>query len=199
MGESSSAFARLLEVLNRLEIPHEVGGSVASSAHGIERTTLDIDLVVDLKPGKIDAFASELQEEFYADASLIREAFARGRAANLIHFRSARKFDLFPLRDDEYSRTEFGRRALRRVSPDGVEAIVCAVASAEDTILRKLEWYRAGGEVSQRQWDDVLGVSRIVGKALDLVYVRQWASYLKVDELLEKLLAESGLGGAPAR
>jgi|SRR5271154_3315416 len=198
MGEFSNAFARLLEVLDQLEIPYEVGGSVASSVHGLTRTTLDVDLIVDLKADQIDAFASELQDEFYADASLIREAFSRGRAANLIHLRSAWKFDLFPLRDDEYSRMEFGRRSFREVSPDGLETIECTVASAEDTILRKLEWYRAGGEVSQRQWDDVLGVSRTVGKSLDLVYLRRWASYLKVDYLLERLLAESGLGGAAA-
>ena len=195
MGEFSSAFARLLEVLNRLEIPYEVGGSVASSAHGITRTTLDVDLVVDLKADKIDAFASDLQPEFYADAPLIREAFARGRAANLIHFRTARKFDLFPLREDGSTAGRNSDAALFVESVRmGVEAIECAVASAEDTILRKLEWYRAGGEVSQRQWDDVLGISKVAGRRLDLVYLRQWAGYLKVDDLLEKLVAESGLG-----
>lgn len=68
--------------------------------------------------------------------------------------------------------------------------VECAVASAEDTILRKLEWYRAGGETSQRQWEDVRGILRISGERLDLEYLRKWAKFLKVDDLLETLLQE---------
>jgi hypothetical protein len=100
---SSKPLVRLIEVLDRLGIAYQIGGSVASSAHGIPRTTLDVDLVVDMAPGLIDDFASELNLDFYADAALIRESFARGRAANLIHFATAWKFDLFPLQRDEYS------------------------------------------------------------------------------------------------
>jgi hypothetical protein len=113
----SDAVSPLLEVLDRLEIPYEIGGSVASSAHGIPRTTLDVDIVVDMKPEQIEPFAAELSGEFYADAALIREAFTRGRAANLIHYATAWKFDLFPLRDDEYSRTEFGGGRIGKFVP----------------------------------------------------------------------------------
>src|SRR5665213_1635336 len=118
MGTPAEALGRLLEVLDRMEIPYEIGGSVASSTHGVPRTTLDVDLVVDLKPEQIDGFAAQLQDAFYADPILIREAFERGRAANLIHTGTAWKFDLFPLRKDEYSRTEFGRRVFREIRPD---------------------------------------------------------------------------------
>src|SRR5438045_2649573 len=107
MASPAEALNCLLEALDRMEIPYAVAGSVASSFHGIPRTTLDIDLVVDMKPDQIDDFTAQLRGEFYADADLIREAFIRGRAANLIHLASAWKFDLFPLRADEYSRTEF--------------------------------------------------------------------------------------------
>jgi len=191
MSTLAEAFARLLAVLDRLEVPYEVGGSVASSAHGIPRTTLDVDIVVDLKPERIDSFVAELRQEFYADARQIREAFALGRAANLIHLGSVWKFDLFPLRNDEYSRMEFGRRAFRESRPDGGESIECLVASVEDTILRKLQWYRARGEVSERQWNDLRGVWRAAGARLDSGYLRRWAEYLKVDDLLEKLRTES--------
>lgn len=190
MSTLAEAFAHLLAIPDRMEIAYEVGGSVASSAHGIPRTTLDVDIVVDLKPDQIDSFAAELSHEFYADPALIREAFAMGRAANVIHLNSVWKFDLFPLRNDDYSRTEFGRRRFRAIRPDGREAIECSVASLEDTILRKLEWYRAGGETSERQWNDLLGVIAAAGGQLDLGYARRWAWYLKVDDLLEKLLAD---------
>ena len=145
----SEALERLIEALDRLEIPYAVAGSMAGSAHGIPRTTLNVDLVVDLAADKIDEFAADLQGDFYVDADLIRESFARGRAANLIHLATAWKFDLFPLGTDEYSRAGFGRRSFREIQPDGAGKVECAVASAEDTILRKLEWYRAGGESSK--------------------------------------------------
>ena len=190
MSTFAEAFAHLLAVLDRMEIPYEVGGSVASSAHGIPRTTLDVDIVVNLKPDQIDSFAAELSSEFYADASQIREAFAMGRAANVIHLDSVWKFDLFPLRNDDYSRTEFGRRSFRAIRPDGREAIECSVASVEDTILRKLEWYRAGGEASERQWNDLRGVVQAARGQFELGYLHRWAGYLKVEDLLEKLLGD---------
>jgi hypothetical protein len=188
MSTLADAFAQLLGVLDRMEIPYEVGGSVASSAHGIPRTTLDVDIVVDLKTEQIEALVAELRQEFYADAAQIREAFAMGRAANVIHLGSVWKFDLFPLGNDEYSRMEFSRRACREIRPDGGAAVDCAVASVEDTILRKLEWYRAGGERSERQWNDLLGVRRAAGERLDFDYLRRWAKRLKVEDLIEKLL-----------
>ena len=190
MRSASDAVARVLAVLDRMEIPYAVGGSAASSAHGMPRTTLDLDIVVDFKPEQIDDFAAELADEFYVDAETMRDAFARGRSVNLIHFASAWKFDLFPLKQDAYSRVEFGRRAFREIRPDGSAAIECAVASREDTVLRKLEWYRAGGESSERQWNDVRGVCRAAGVALDVAYLRRWAGHLNVADLLEKLLAE---------
>lgn len=181
MSTLAEAFVRLLAVLDRMEVPYEVGGSVASSAHGIPRTTLDVDIVLDLKPEQVDSFVAELRQEYYADATQIREAFAIGRAANVIHLGSAWKFDLFPLRKDEYSRIEFGRRGIREIRLDGGEAIECSVASAEDTILRKLEWYRAGGEASERQWNDLRGMCRAARDLVDPGYLRQWAKYLKVE------------------
>lgn len=193
MRPPSNPLVRLLEVLDRLGIAYQIGGSVASSAHGIPRTTLDVDLVVDMAPELIDDFASELNLDFYADAALIRESFARGRAANVIHLATAWKFDLFPLRRDEYSRVAFARRSFRQIRPDGRDVIECAVASAEDTILRKLEWYKAGGESSQRQWNDLLGVCRTVKERLDFTYLRRWAVHLRLNDLLERLLAESKL------
>ena len=190
MSTPRGAFARLLEVLDRMEIRYEVGGSVASSAHGIPRSTLALDLVVDLAADQIEEFAAALQPEFYADATLIRESFLQGRAANLIHMGTGWKFDLFPLRGDEYSRVEFSRRVWREVSPDGIGRVECAVASPEDTVLRKLQWYRAGNETSERQWNDLRGVLRACGSSLDLVYMRRWAGETGIADLLEKLLAE---------
>ena len=183
MAKPSESLARLLAVLDRLEIPYAVCGSVASSVHGIPRTTLDEDMLVDLKAElrdqHIDELASEPAGDFYADTGLIREAFARGRAANLIHLETTWKFDLFPLQGDVYSRVGFGRRSFRLVRPDGGAVLECAVISAEDTVLRKLEWCRARGETSERQWNDLRGICRVVSAGLDVGYLRKWAGALR--------------------
>ena len=190
MATPADALARLLEILDRSEIQHSIGGSVASSTHGIPRTTMDVALVADIKPHQVDELVALLQAEFYADAAMIREAMSPGRSFNLIHYATAYKFDVFPLRNDDFSRTEFGRRAFTQIRSFGPEPLECAIATAEDTILRKLEWYRAGGETSERQWNDFRGILKVSGPRLDLAYLRHWASYLKVDDLLERLLAE---------
>jgi len=163
---------------------------VASSEHGVPRTTFDADLVTDLRLDQVDELAALLAPDFYADADMMRRALQRGRAFNVIHYASAFKFDLFPLGQDEYSRTEFGRRSWIELRALGPVPIECAVATAEDTILRKLEWYRAGGETSERQWNDMRGVLKISGARLDRAYMRRCAPVLKVDDLLERLLAE---------
>lgn len=190
MASAADAFLKVLEVLDRMEVPYLVGGSVASSVHGIARPTMDADLVADLHLDQVDEFASLLKSEFYADPAAIRDALSRKRAFNLIHLATTFKIDVFPLRADSYSRASFGRRRFEASRSFGPEPIECAMASAEDTILRKLEWYRAGGETSERQWNDLRGILMVSGAKLDRDYMRRWAEYLKVGDLLERLLAE---------
>lgn len=190
MESPANALQLLLAIFDQMEIRYYVGGSVASSVHGIPRTTMDVDVVIDLKSEQADELAGLLAAEFYADAETIKRALAVGRAFNVIHLQSAYKIDLFPLRKDEFSRSEFGRRKFTEVRSLGAEPIECAVASPEDTILRKLEWYRQGGETSERQWNDLRGVVRVSGAELDRDYMRKWAEYLQVGDLLERLLTE---------
>jgi hypothetical protein len=197
MSPVTRALARLIEILDRMEIRYALAGSVASSAHGAPRTTMDVDLVVDLRPEQIDEFAEELQQEFYVDPAQIRDAFSRGRAANLIHLKTAWKFDLFPLMPDEYSQLTMGRRSFRDIhlhtGSEEEAGMECAVIAPEDTILRKLQWYRAGGESSQQQWSDLRGICKSAGHQLDIAYLRGWAARLQIGDLLEKLLTEFGL------
>lgn len=185
----SDAIGRILSVLDRMEIPYLVGGSVASSIHGQSRPTMDLDLVADLRPEHVDEFVQTLAGEFYVDAQSIRDAMRLGRAFNIIHLGSTFKIDIFPLKRDEYSQVSFQRRGFRESHSFGLP-VELAVASPEDTVLRKLEWYRSGGEISERQWNDLRGVVRMRTEALDYEYLRKWAVFLKVDDLLERLLAE---------
>ena len=190
MANATDSFVKLLETLDKMEVPYLLGGSAASSVHGIARPTMDADVVADLRPDQVEEFVSLLKKDFYADPSAIREALSRKRSFNLIHFASTFKIDIFPLKSDPYSRASFGRRRYEESHSFGPEPIECAVASAEDTILRKLEWYRAGGETSERQWNDLRGIVMVQQDRLDREYMRHWAKDLKVDDLLERLLAE---------
>ena len=189
MTNPNAAFRRLVEVLGGLKIPFFVGGSVASSTHGVARATMDVDLVAGVEPHHIAGLVAALGKDFYADPDMIREALSVGRAFNLIHFATTYKFDIFPLGSDPYQQAQFQRTARTGVSLSGGEAFEVPLQSAEDSLLSKLAWYRSGGEVSERQWSDIRGIVEIQGGRLDRAYLRRWASYLKVEDLLERVLS----------
>lgn len=179
MSDFGQALHALVDALGRSAIPYLIGGSMASGIHGVYRTSLDVDLVADIHPAQIARLIQDLGGEFYADAGMMRDALESGRSFNLIHFASSYKFDIFPLRSDPFQQSQFLRREMKDlVVADG--ALAVPVATAEDTLLMKLVWYRSGGEVSERQWNDVRGMVAVQGKRLDREYLKRWAAYLKV-------------------
>ena len=186
----ASAFQLLVNTLNRLAISYMVGGSLASSVHGIFRSTNDIDVVAALREEHIAPLASALAGEFYADTTTMREALQKGRPFNVIHSASAYKFDIFPAAGNPYFEMQLSRSQVQEVALGESETVRCSVVTAEDIILAKLSWYRAGGEQSERQWNDVRGIRSVQGALLDQTYMKEWARYLKIDDLLEKLLSE---------
>jgi len=178
------AVKELAAILDLLKIPFFVCGSMASAARGVARATVDIDLVARLAPAQVLQLVEALQSGWYADADAIRDAIRRRRGFNLIHLASGVKFDVFPASGD-FHEEQFGRATSM---PFFGGVVVCPVATAEDTILSKLEWYRIGGEVSERQWSDILGLIRVTER-LDLDHLRRWAERLRVADLLERALA----------
>jgi hypothetical protein len=184
------AFQKLVDTLNRLGIPYMVGGSLASSVHGIFRSTNDIDIVAAVRDEHLVPLVSALAGEFYVDADTMREAVRQVRPFNVIHFGSGYKFDIFPTAGDSFFEIQLARCQMQDVALGEGDTIACSVATAEDTILAKLDWYRAGGEQSERQWNDVRGICSVQGARLDRAYMRKWAGYLNVDDLLERLLSE---------
>lgn len=90
------------------------------------------------------------------------------RSFNVIHFDSVFKVDLFVASDDEFARAQLNRRQLKRLSPDLPDEVY--VATAEDTVLAKLRWFRSGNESSQNQWNDVVGILAVMRDGLDAEY-----------------------------
>jgi hypothetical protein len=166
-------------------IEYFVGGSVASTIHGEPRFTQDVDLVVRLDAHQIVALQKALGQDFYSSEIALREAIERRSCANLIHTSTGFKIDLMISRERPFERSRFQRK--QRIQD---ESHAFWVATPEDTVLVKLEWYRDGGEVSERQWRDVQTVL-MTQEALDLDYMKHWATELDVSDLLEKALSEA--------
>ena len=177
------------KTLERLDIPYVIGGSMASSLHGIMRSTLDVDIVVDMKLKHIPLLVAALAKEFYADDEMMRDAIEQHRSFNLIHYETAFKADIFIRKPRAFDRMQLERRQTSVITTDPEQSVY--ITSPEDTILSKLEWYRTGGEISDSQWRDVLGILKIRAGELDLDYLRKWAGELKVSDLLERALKGS--------
>lgn len=177
---------RVAKALESVGARYFVGGSLASSLDGQPRATNDIDFVIDIPIGKLGAFASALGPDFEIDDEMLRDAVLHGRSANIFYLPQVLKIDLFGHAHGPYDESEFSRSRSVTVR-DGSQLVVKA---PEDTILRKLVWFRDGGQVSDRQWSDILGVLRAQGSALDAAYIRRWATFLSVADLLGRATEE---------
>jgi hypothetical protein len=189
LPEPTAVTLKVIETLEALSIPYLIGGSFASAIHGVARMTADTDLVADIRLDQVDPLARALQGAFYLDAEMMREAVRHRRSFNLIHLDTMFKVDVFIVKERPYDRAQFDRRERRVIAVEPER--LAFIATAEDNILAKLEWYRLGNEVSERQWSDVQNVIKTQAGRLDLAYLRQWASAIGVADLLERALKEA--------
>jgi hypothetical protein len=187
LTEPLQVVADLARVLDELEVPYVVAGSLASSMYGIPRSTQDVDLLMRIEPRHVDGFVEGLEDDFFLDRIMIEESVRRRKSFNIIHKETVYKADIFVAGDDAWSECELSRAVASEVELESGKASL-NFASAEDTLLSKLAWYREGGEISERQWSDVLGILKVQGSDLDGEHLRKWAEYLKVLDLLDRAL-----------
>jgi hypothetical protein len=185
LGPALGVVAQLASALEQLRITYAVGGSLASSVHGIPRATNDVDVVADLRLAHVDRLVSALQGDFYIDDEMIRSALAEHSSFNIIHQATMLKVDVFVPEKDEWIVEELVRARPETFDVDG-EPRTIVFATAEDILLFKLVWYRIGGELSERQWTDVMGIVKVQGERLDRAYLRRWAKHLVVSDLLDR-------------
>lgn len=179
---------KVTHVLERLGIPYLISGSLASTLYGMIRTTQDSDIVAKMRIEHLQPFVSALVGEFYLDNEMIAEAIQRHSSFNIIHRETMFKVDVFIPHPRPFLHSQLIRSQKQTFLFD--TEVSAKFASPEDTILAKLEWYRLGGEVSERQWRDILGVLKTRAGTLDLGYLRKWADELEVIILLEHALKE---------
>lgn len=176
--------------LDQMQIPYMIVGSFASSAYGPIRTTQDADIIVDLPLAKVEGVVEAFRKDFYIDLGMAEQAVTGKRSFNLIHLGSFFKVDFFILADKPFMREEFSRRIARPLDESGSARVW--LATGEDTILSKLNWYREGGEVSELQWRDVVGILKVQAGRLDMSYMARWARELGVFDLLTRACGDAG-------
>jgi hypothetical protein len=180
---------KVTDVLEKLGIPYLIAGSLASTLYGMVRTTQDSDIVAEMRLEHLQQFVSFLRDEFFIDEEMIAESIQRNSSFNIIHRETMFKVDVFIPRPRPFLQAQLDRAQRQTFSLE--TEMSAKFASPEDTILSKLEWYRMGGEVSDRQWRDILGILKTRTGELDVEYLRKWAADLRVSDLLERALKES--------
>jgi hypothetical protein len=187
-SDQLAAMIPVVAAFERFQVRYYVGGSVASTAYGHMRTTQDVDFVADLALRHVTPLVQSLEGLYYVSVSAVSEAIKRRSCFNLIHLATSFKVDVFVPKERDYDRQVFDR--IRRCSfdPDDPQRQFF-VASPEDVVLAKLQWYRLGDEVSERQWLDVTRVIAVQRNVLDRSYLEKWAANLGVADLLERALA----------
>ena len=176
---------RVADILDDHGIPYALGGSLASSMFGEPRGTVDIDMAIRLEGHQLEDFVRSLEIEFYVPVAEAQRAVAAHTSFNLID-ESGLKVDLFVLGESLLDTLQLERRR-RVIVRDNPPQHLWVTAPAEQ-ILRKLEWYRDGGHVSERQWRDVVGLLRAQHASLDIAELTHTAASIGLTDLLAAAL-----------
>ncbi len=179
----------MAEIFDQLEIPYALGGSLASSIVGEPRSTVDIDIAILLGDGDIERLLTEVSSTFYVPHQAAKRAAEEHQSFNIIHEAASFKVDLFVLGTGRLDTAQIDRRVRFELQTDPPASLW--VTSPEDQVLRKLEWFRHGGGVSDKQWRDVVAILRANEGRLDLVYLQGQANALDLNDLLDQAAIDS--------
>jgi len=181
--EQSELVRKVAGELDRLGARYFITGSIATISYGEPRLTNDIDVVVDLSLDQVDAFLSAFPApDFYCSREALRHAIREHFQVNVLHPASGLKIDVILPIDDEFNRSRFSRRA--RI-PGGADFDMW-LASPEDVIVKKLEYYKKGQ--SEKHVRDILGVLKMRGKNVDRDYVTRWADRFQLADIWQDIL-----------
>ena len=189
MNEPIQVTLLVIDALEKLDISYFIGGSFASTTYGHVRTTRDVDIIALIEQKHVTEFVNALDNAFYLDEEMIRAAISRRSSFNLIHLENMFKADIFLPKERPFDTQQFSRRVKRMFDKDSDREVY--FASAEDTILAKLEWFRMGGEESELQWRDVQSILRLRSEQLDFHYMQETAKTMQLSNLLERLLSQT--------
>jgi hypothetical protein len=186
----SSALGDFVAALRRAALRYAVGGSVASSYFGEPRSTHDVDVLIELAPVDVEPLVRELKHDFLVDREHFEDALARGTNLNAIHARTFTRIHVYLARDDVLDRAqlELGIPApLREGSEEQIQ-----VTSPVVLVLRKLDWFRRGNAISERQWKDVVAILKRQRVQLDRGLLDELAARTGLAHLLHHAIEDAG-------
>ena len=168
----------IVEILEHLQIPYIVTGSMASMAYGEPRLTNDIDIVADVAEkhisGLLEAFPPN---DFYISEDMIRDAIRRKGQFNIIHPASGLKIDIIVKVDNPFNTSRFTRS--KKIYPS--DTYHANFAAPEDVIIKKMEYYKEGG--AEKHLRDITGILKVSGDDVDYGYISEWAERLGLTEI----------------
>ena len=173
--------AELTRRLDEAGVPYMITGSLAGSFHGEPRATRDVDVVIDPTRAALRQLVERLENDaYYVSADAALEALDRRSQFNVIDTRTGWKADFIIRKDRPFSNAEFERRLRTKLL--GRESYI---ATAEDTIVAKLEWAREGD--SYRQLRDAAAIVSTLGDELDRGYIGRWVEQLGLGDLWDRV------------
>jgi hypothetical protein len=185
--DASDLLTLLSSKLDELGIKYLVTGSMATIAYGEARFTNDIDVVISLHleevPRICEAFPAP---DFYVSSDAVKDAVQKRRQFNVIHPASGLKIDFIIAKDDDFERSR-QQRGVRLPIGSGADA---TFASAEDVIIRKMQYFKEGG--SDKHLRDIAGVLKIQGDRINRPYIAEWADRLAVRDVWDMILKQAG-------
>ena len=185
--EQAELLRRVLEELEERGITYLLVGSLASGVYGEPRLTLDLDIVVELRPNQVSELCAAFPSpEYYVSEKAAQEAVLRRGQFNVIHPASGNKIDFIIARQDAWGRSQVNRRRREQILPGRPGY----TAAPEDVILGKLWYYREGG--SEKHLRDIAGMLQVSGDEIDTVYVDHWTVQLGVTEEWQTVLDRLG-------
>lgn len=191
ISDPLSALLDVVGILDELELPYAVGGSVASSVFGEPRASADADLIVQMSEAQLGKLLASLEGSYYVSEDAARDAVRRHSSFNVIHLESMYKVDVFVAGPSQLDQEQLRRKV--RIALTTEPNTSAFVTAAENLVLRKLDWFRQSGETSDRQWRDVLGILKVQAGALDMTYLLRSADDTGLRDLLDRALDQATL------
>ncbi len=190
----------VMHALHSAGIPSYIGGSIASSLHGMQQSASDIDLVLVQQGNGFlpagHAALMTLQDHYLIDSEELAQHLQGGSSLALIHVETLMKIDLILPQT-----SSFNKAMQAFVSPSLIDSRYppFPLASALEMILWKMvrcaeEWTkRSDGVINDAEWNDILGMLKVQGSLLDRGQLTYWAQSLNVEHLLVLALNDAGI------
>ena len=161
---------KIVDVFEEEQIPYMIVGGFAMSYYNRFRFTADIDCVIQIHPQHVDNIV-----QYFPDwapmADGFKERATTGQMFNITDFETGVKYDFMPYSDSDYNWTAFERR--KQVDFMGIN---CFIATPEDLIISKLQWYALSK--SNKQLEDIKYL--LNEDNLDSQYLELWTGRLNI-------------------